>query len=679
MAIRPSLAVIHRDGRILRAHREHEVQYMASTTKMVVYDYLLTLIDQGKLPRNFIQTHQADAALMMLQSDNPAARRLVDAAITHMGSSRDAFFRDLNAHVTQVIQSSGVQGTGRGVAVKTHIANESGLDDRGSDPRGGDYFYGRRLNQSTALEMAILTRHFRTAHRGRLSTEIADTTDTRALDPSMRHSAFVYGKQGIVFAKTGTGRENDVIGPLGLVGTDGGDHRVAATRDLFIAGLAFGEKRVRTRRPITADSAGVDNVVLALAANPAATEAEGVVAGAAARRPLARPRVNVARGKELFEAFIAEGFTPEQTVEALLIGALESINFTTERGTSAQGAMQIQRPIYERARAANPSLAEWGTAEFLAPRNQARAFKTILALKEQDRRGAPTTTDLYRPAYNIMLSQAATVVQTYLMWNQGHAGGPRILDDVASSGGTGSDSVAAGANRGVIGANNGHTVYKVSDKMLREHADAVRAVLADAPAEYKTALDRVLGEVQTVRSGLETRPHVVAAIAAERSAGPRGREVAGSESFWKNPLVWVAGIGALFVVPSLFGSSDNNREGGGSWLGPLAVIAAAVGGIWWWNSSRTAAATPRDRRRGDLERGSGSDYGDASDVIDGVVPARAVVDAGPVVRHPSDVVAVVDAAALRGVRRPEGVTVIEDDAARQLTLARVAAAREVII
>ena len=656
---------------------------MASTTKMVVYDYLLTLIDQGRLPRNFIQTHQANAALMMLQSDNDAAVALVREAVTHLKRTspdytRDSFFRDLNAHVTQVIQTSGVPGTGAGVPVKTHIANESGLDDRGSDPRGGDYFYGRRLNQSTALEMAILTRHFRTAHEGKPSAAL---TNTRALDPTMRHSAFVHGKGGIVFAKTGSGRENDVVGPLGEVGTDGGNHRVAATQDLFIAALAFGDKRVRTARPITADSGGVDNVVLALAANPAAAQAEGIAGGALVRRAPARPRMNVARGRELFEAFRAEGFTPEQTVEALMIGALESINFTTQRGSSALGDMQFQRPIYDRARAADPTLAAWDTPAFYEPRNQARAFKTVLLLKEQDATRRPTDIDLYRPAYNIMLRPAATAVQTYVLWNQGHAGGPAILDDVARTGGTGSIAAYAGSNLSVVGANNGHTVYKVSDKMLRDHAAAVRAVLTEAPPEYRAALDKMLGEVQTVRDAMGARPHVVAAIAAERSGGSRGREVA-SGGIWKNPLMWAAaGLGALFVVPSLFGSSDNDRSGGGSWWPAILTVGGIAAALAWWNSSRTASASQPRRQRSDNLRGRGGeqDVTDATLVIETPTERRDVGDAGTVMRQPSDVVAVVDAGALRDVPRPEGVAVIEDPQARQLALARIATERSIIL
>ena len=146
--------------------------------------------------------------------------------------------------------------------------------------------------------------------------------------------------------------------------------------------------------------------------------------------------------------------------------------------------------------------------------------------------------------------------------------------------------------------------------------------------------------------------------------------------------MWAAaGFGALFVVPSLFGSSDNDRSGGGSWWPAILTVGGIAAAFAWWNSSKTASAAPtRPRRTGDLRgRGGEQDAADAALVIETPAERRDVGDAGTVMRQPSDVVAVVDAGALRDVPRPEGVAVIEDPQARQLALARIATERSVIL
>ncbi len=163
----PSYAVLNREGKLVAGYNPQERQDPASTTKAMTLVTLDQLADEGKISRNFIQSHQNDVVLMMRDSNNAAAHRLATAAGADMKGGESTFIAEMN----RVAQEEGI--------INSRFVTPDGM------PAQGHY--------STAEDMAKIMHLLRTEHENVLPYASQITT-----------ASGIIGTKGIDYAKTGT-------------------------------------------------------------------------------------------------------------------------------------------------------------------------------------------------------------------------------------------------------------------------------------------------------------------------------------------------------------------------------------------------------------------------------------------------------------------------------------------
>lgn len=96
-------AIINNRGELLEGRGERSRQDPGSMTKIWTLYTILAMVEDGELPRSFLQTHRNDLTRMIVLSDNQATLRLAHAAVGNTGRPTAA---ELEA----------ADGTGRGEA-----------------------------------------------------------------------------------------------------------------------------------------------------------------------------------------------------------------------------------------------------------------------------------------------------------------------------------------------------------------------------------------------------------------------------------------------------------------------------------------------------------------------------------------------------------------------------------
>jgi D-alanyl-D-alanine carboxypeptidase len=235
-------AVLNAQGQVISGNQENSRQDPASTTKVWTLYTILSLVEDGVIPRSFLDEHRGDIRAMMVRSDNDAAQRLATEAaraagvdVGRVNGALDAvpgFARLMNYYADPQAQADqrppnvddaeharNVEEAGGRRLAGTRFVTASGM------PASGHY--------STPRDMAMMILRLRTDFT---DTDISRWVHAADLDQARNTGGFAEGhsEQG----KTGTA--------TGLYGTGGRYSFVGATENgvYAIAGAATKEVRV---------------------------------------------------------------------------------------------------------------------------------------------------------------------------------------------------------------------------------------------------------------------------------------------------------------------------------------------------------------------------------------------------------------------------------------------------